>query len=482
MPRSPWRRVAALAIVAGAVWLPFAGRGLSPDEGGLLVLARQWSPGSSLYGDYFIDRPPLLIALVAVADAAGGGEWGLRALGIVAAVLTVTLAGVIGRLAAPASRHAPVLPAATAAVLVATPLFGSTVVNGELLGLPFLVGGIAAALAGCRAGRPGTQLAWAALAGIAGAAGALVKQSLLDVFVLALVLAVTQLRARGAATVLRGLAGGLAGAVLMTAVTVWAADARGTDPGELWRAVVLFRSEAAAVIAASATSSTTLRLGGLLLALAASGAPLLVVALVRAVRCGPAPPGLDLRWPAYAVLAWETLVVLSGGSYWLHYLMGLVPGLVLLTAAFTQRRVRPERLLRTAYLLATVSAAAALAWVVVWPIDRPGAAVVDYLEAHARPGDTAVVAFGGANILEETELPSPYPDLWSLPVRVHDPDLELLTRLLAGPDRPTWLVVTGTSLRTWGVDATTADRQLDTHYEPAATTDDFTIYRRSDRP
>ena len=115
MPRSPWRRVAVLAIVAGAVWLPFAGRGLSPDEGGLLVLARQWSPGSSLYGDYFIDRPPLLIALVAVADAAGGGEWELRALGILAAVITVALAGVIGRLAAPASRHAPVLPAATAA-------------------------------------------------------------------------------------------------------------------------------------------------------------------------------------------------------------------------------------------------------------------------------------------------------------------------------------------------------------------------------
>ena len=65
----------------------------------------------------------------------------------------------------------------------------------------------------------------------------------------------------------------------------------------------------------------------------------------------------------------------------------------------------------------------------------------------------AVVAFGAANILEATGLRSPYPDLWSLPVRVHDPDLADLTALLDGPDRPTWLVVAGASLGTWGVDA-----------------------------
>ena len=88
-------RVAALAVAAGLCWLPYAGRRLSPDEGGLLLLAAQWSPGSSLYGDYFVDRPPGLIALAAVADAAGGG-WALRALGILAVVATVLLSGVAG--------------------------------------------------------------------------------------------------------------------------------------------------------------------------------------------------------------------------------------------------------------------------------------------------------------------------------------------------------------------------------------------------
>ena len=88
-----------------------------------------------------------------------------------------------------------------------------------------------------------------------------------------------------------------------------------------------------------------------------------------------------------------------------------------------------------------------------------------------------MVAFGGANILRETGLRSPYPDLWSLPVRVHDPELDDLTALLAGPDRPTWLVVAGTSLGTWGVDGTAADQLLAEHYDRATTAGDWTIYR-----
>ena len=106
MLRSPWERVAALAVLAGAVCLPFAGRPLSPDEGGLLILGGQWSDGSSLYGDYFVDRPPLLIALFSLADALGGTPWALRLLGVVAVVTTVLVAGAVGRAPGPS---APVL-------------------------------------------------------------------------------------------------------------------------------------------------------------------------------------------------------------------------------------------------------------------------------------------------------------------------------------------------------------------------------------
>jgi hypothetical protein len=456
--RSPWSRVSALAVLAGAVCLPFAGRDLSPDEGGLLILGSQWSPGTSLYGDYFVDRPPLLIAIFSLADALGGGPWSLRLLGVVAVVTAVLLAGLVGRLAA----GAPLPAALTAAVLVSTPLFGGTVVDGELLGLPFVLGGCAAVLAAARAD---TWLRWALLAGALGACGALVKQSLLDVFVLAAVLLVLRRRAGALAAV--------AGAAVATvAVAVGAAALRGTEPGDLWDAVVVFRRQAADVIATSATGTTDARLASLLLALLGSGAPLLALALLRRLR-RPA----DLRWPALAVLAWELVAVLGGGSYWLHYLMGLVPGLVLLTAAAAQRPPRPDRVLRASYAVAATSAAVALAWTLVHPIERRETPAVTWLDAHATPGDTAVVAFGAANILRTTGLTSPYPDLWSLPVRVHDPDLVRLSALLAAHDRPTWLVVAGESLGTWGVDATGADRLLHELYEEVTTAGEWTIWR-----
>jgi hypothetical protein len=472
MPRSPGAWVAGFAAAAGLAWVPFAGRGLSPDEGGLLILAGQWSPGSSLYGDYFVDRPPMLIALFSLADRLGGSAWALRSLGILAVVATILLAGVVGRVAAP-SRLAPVLPAATAAILVATPLFGATVVNGELLGMPFLVGGSAAAILAVRAATTRSALLWGLLAGAAGASGALVKQSLVDVFVLAVVLALVQRRARP-------LLGVAVGALAVVTATTWTAYLRGTDPGDLWDAVVVFRQQAAAVIAESATGSTGARLGGMLAALVASAAPVLAVVLARTLR-RPSTNAPDLRWPAAAVLAWELAVVLGGGSYWLHYLMGLVPGMVLLAAAAVQRPLAHRRTLEIAYGAAATSTVIALVWVAVDPVDRPEEAAVAYLDAHARPGDTAVVAFGAANILQATGLHSPYPDLWSLPVRVHDPDLADLTRILAGPERPTWLIVAGTSLGTWGVDATTADTYLHDDYTPVTTAGDFTIYRSNEQ-
>jgi hypothetical protein len=106
-------------------------------------------------------------------------------------------------------------------------------------------------------------------------------------------------------------------------------------------------------------------------------------------------------------------------------------------------------------------------------------AVIEYLEEEAAPGDTATVAFGHPNILVETGLTSPYPQLWSLPVRVLDPELRQFIEVLRSSHRPTWVVVQGRSLATWGVDATAADRVLRQHYEVAAEVDGNTIYRRS---
>jgi hypothetical protein len=102
--------------------------------------------------------------------------------------------------------------------------------------------------------------------------------------------------------------------------------------------------------------------------------------------------------------------------------------------------------------------------------------VIAYLDRHAQAGESAVVVFGGANILRELDLDCPYPYLWSLPVRVRDPHLEVLTTVLAGPQRPEWVVVSYRSLGLWGLDFSHAQRALDAGYTVAADLGRFTVY------
>ena len=316
------------------------------------------------------------------------------------------------------------------------------------------------------------------LAGVAGALGVLVKQSLLDVFVLALCLAFTSGAAR------RRLPGFVFGAVVATCLVLAAAWARGTVPAELWDAVVTFRLDAARELVDDSGNAQA-RTGALLAALAASGVPLVVVALLyqrrgheRSVQ-GPwtAP---DLRLAAGIVLAFELVVAAGGGSYWLHYLMGLVPGAVLVAASFAQRPAPVTRSIGGAFALAGVSAVATIGWVALHPIERPEEEAIGYLDDHAEPGDTAVVVLGAANVVREPDLDASYPYLWSLPARVRDPDLADLVGLLESPGRPTWVVVAYRSLDGWDLDFTTAQGELDAAYDQVAEAGKFTLYRRSD--
>jgi len=458
-------------------WVPFAGRPLSPDEAGFLIVGGQWGDGSSLYGDYWVDRPPVLIALFEMADALGGTV-PLRLLGGLAALLTVVLAGVLGRLAAPERRSAPHLTAGTAAVCVATPLFGGGVVNGELLGLPFLVGAMAAFVAATTTRSPSRAAGLSVLAGASAAVAGLVKQSMVDAVVLAVVLAVVSSAAR------RRLPAFLLGAVGTIAVVVLVAWTRGTSPVDLWDAVVSFRLEAARELADESGRAPT-RLLGLLGALAASGLPLVVAAFAWKGRGRPSVQGPwtapDLRVTAYVVLALEAVVALLGGSYWLHYLVALTPGAVLVAAAFAQRPAPVTRSIGAALALAGVSSLVAAGWVAAHPIDRPEQEAVDYLDRHAEPGDNAVVVLGAANVVRDAELTAPYPYLWSLPARVRDADLAVLEGVLAGPRAPRWVVVAYRSLDDWGLDFSTAQAELDAAYDRVARAGKFTIYRRLDR-
>ena len=83
MAEAPWRRrigtapkTWVLVMAAGVClgWLPFMARPLSPDEAGYLIVGGQWAEGSSLYGDYWVDRPPGLIAIFELAETMGGAS------------------------------------------------------------------------------------------------------------------------------------------------------------------------------------------------------------------------------------------------------------------------------------------------------------------------------------------------------------------------------------------------------------------------
>lgn len=476
--------LAALVGAAVALRLPSFRSPLSDDEGGFLMVASQWAPGTSLYGDYWVDRPPLLIGAFEVAHRFGGPT-ALRVIGCVAVATAVLLAARLGRLVAPASRHAPLLTAAVAAVFLSTPLFSAGLVKGELLAVPLVLLGLLALLTGLRAADAGTAARWWLLAGVAAALATGMKQSIVDVFLAAAVAAVVLARHgrwRRAAVLLGCVAG--AGLAVTAASVVWAAG-RGTDPLALWDAVVRFRAEASDVIARSSPDDYDSRAARLVLSFAVSGAIGMLIALapVRGRRTaeegGTAP--LGFRAVTVAVVLWELLAVAAGGSYWLHYLIGTVPGLVLVGAVAARQRSRLRVVAAvTAYgAAATLLANVAIAVPTGPPSPTPAdeVAVASYLRKEARPGDTGVTAFGSPWILLEAGLESPYPLLWSLPVRVRDPQLVRFTRLLRSADRPTWVVVEGESLDTWGVDGSGADRVLERRYRLVRVSGDWTVYR-----
>ncbi len=463
--------LAVLAVVA--VRLPTLTDPLSPDEGGFLLVGGQWhAGGGSLYGAYWVDRPPLLLAIFALAHALGG-PLALRLIGCVAAASVVALAGVLGHRYA-GSRGAG-WTAAVAAGLVAMPGFNSSQVSGELLAIPWVLGGVTAFLLAADQPTARRRTGLLALAGGCGAAAFLVKQSFVDVFVLVAVLVAARAVAdRSWAGVRRDLPAFAAGAVVVAGLVLGLASTRGTSPAGLWEAVVSFRADASALIASSASSATSERLSRYPLVLLSTGAAAIVALfLVRVVR-RPEPVTLA----ALALLAWESAAVLLGGSYWLHYLMGLVPGLVLATTLLLRDRGRLSFAVRTLAVYVVAFALVATVTEVTQPSSLSDPDVAGrWLADKVEVGDTAVVAYGAPNILQRAGVSSPYADLWSLPVRVRDPRLQRLTGVLVGPQAPDWLLVYHT-LETWGIQPGRAERAVAQRYRQVAEVCGYRVYLR----
>jgi hypothetical protein len=418
--------VPAVAVATVLVRLVEIRAGASPEEADYLVIASQWhASGTSLYGNYWADRPPLLITLFGIANFFGG-LGALRILGALAAAATVVALASASRRVF--GRRAAVWTAVVAAALLVTPMFGAANVNGELLAVPFIALGVRFAVEAVQASDQ-LRVRGAALgAGVAAASALLVKQDMVDVIVFAAVCWIAAWRTRRITG--RGLVDmvGLAflGSVGTCAVVLLWAMAHGSSPLAIYEATYPFRIH-------GVSGTQVSHLGNALLL---SGVPLLLVAFaVVGIRRSRAQ---GVVWGLVAMAGWCAFSVLLAGSYGLHALVAAVP--VAALAAGAVSLVVPGV---TRALVGTVVASAliTLAVLVVQPAASPGTVIGEAVARSARPGDTILPAFGDADVLHASGLASPYPYLGNAPSQTLDPGLTLLRGVLASRVAPTWIVI-----------------------------------------
>jgi 4-amino-4-deoxy-L-arabinose transferase-like glycosyltransferase len=431
--------VTVAALVAFLLRLPGLTRPIRADEAGFTLVARAWDPmADSVYGGYFVDRPPLLIAIFRASDELGGPLF-IRVLGALACAALVVVAAGTARLVA--GERAARWTAVCVAAISSTTVIDAVAVKGELLGLPFVMASCALVLLAVR-----RRAAWlAALAGLAAGLAPHVKQNLVGGLVFAAVLLLVAGATRELAWrhVARLALAGLAGAAVPLIATIGWALAAGVDLDTLAYATIGFRADAASAIAAGSPDAPVARAAVLLLAALVSGLLIVVGGFVwhaRELWSGQRA----LTAATGALLLTDTVALVYGGSFWRDYLFPLLPGAALAAALLVSRPDPGGRRMRTVIVAAAGSALVCLVgWVGInvaglqeFDEHDTGAAI----EAAAEPGDTLVVFGGRADVQLASGLRSPYQHLWSLPMRTLDRDLDELADLVAGPDAPTWLV------------------------------------------
>lgn len=441
--------VVALAAAVVVLRLPLLHAPAGSDEAGYLAVARQWhGAGSSLYGEYWVDRPPLLIALFQLCSWLGGMP-AVRVLGALAAAVAVLGVAEASRLLG--GRRAAVAGAGLAAALFVSPQLGTVQVNGELLAAPFVVWSIALWLRAVTAAGPGEPprnrtRAAAFGAGVLACSALLVKQNMADPLVFGAVAGLVAWRTGAVrAGDLRRAAAYVAGGFVSALVVVgtWTAI-RGASLTGVFDAMYPFRLRAAEVLATLPDQGQTHRAGIFLTTCVTSGILLLVAAFAWSmVRRRVSGPG---AWGLGALLVWATASMVLSGGFWDHYLVqAIVP--VAIAGGLALGSVDLRRGVRTHLFLATVATVTVVAvalthWALAWNarMSYRGVGAGTAIAAVAAPGDTVVSVMGDAETVEVSGLMSPYPYLWTLPAQVDDPHLTRLTALLASPDAPTWLV------------------------------------------
>ena len=443
--RSRWPLLLALVVVLVGRVLLFR-YPVYPDEAGFYQVAGDLLDhgGPGLYGHYFVDRPPTLIWLFMIG-AAADNVLVMRVL--VGALLMgfVALAWfTVRRLGGNAA-----WAVAVAAAFVITPEFGAQAANGEAFAIPFVMAGFACFVQAERKGGR-TALLWCAGAGFLGLLAMTIKQNFAEVFVfaVAVLLGVGLRRLRTWPDVARRLGAGVAGAVAAAAIMVGYALTTEAGVDGLWLAAVDFRTEADDVLAAGYRTGIEGRIDALaehawIAGLIPFGLVLVVMAVFWRFRVSA------LSYAVGAVIAFETICVVMGGNFWSHYLMGFAPGVVLASGVWA--RHVPVALASTYLVVSSLVALPVNLYALAQRGPDTSQEVGTFVKESGEPGDTATVLYGSADLQWSTGMRSPYEHLWSLPVRVLDPDLDDLTALLRSDDAPTWLVVTF-EVHTWGLD------------------------------
>lgn len=462
LPRRAVWLIATLAVLGrypGAIWP------MRPDEAGFLLVARGWDPQpDSLFGTYWVDRAPPIIALTRLSDVVGGPLF-LRAVAAVGVGVVVVLMADIGRrLAREAgsdearSERVAVWTAAVTAALCIVPVFDSISAKGEILGIPLVAGAVLASLVALE-----RRSMWMAfLAGLLAMLGPGMKQSMLGGLVFGGVLLVGALIARRLSpTAFARLAGGaiLGAAIPVIGSVVWALVA-GVRLDTLWYTVVGFRADASAVLASQPSDAPMERARELVDMALESGMLVALVWLVVSL------PWVMRRLPVagvagVAMVGVDVAGVALGGSYWAPYLIAVIPSAAM-AVALSLAVARPGHWWLPLGLVPRIAVVMAIVFAVTELEHWTGRAVTDDVPGEYRtgeaigrssePGDTLVVYGGRADLQYASGLPSPYQHLWSLPMRTLDPDLEELGAMLRGPDPPTW-VVTWVPLGSWGLPA-----------------------------
>lgn len=427
------------AALAFLLRLPGLTRPIRADEAGFLMVARAWEhlPGT-VYGPYFVDRPPLLIWTYGAADAIGGQLF-IRVVGALACSLLVVAAANVARLAA--TEVAASWTAVAVAAITTNIAINAVAVKGELLALPFLMGSLWLAMLAVRDKAWLPALGGGLLAGLAMG----FKQNLVGGVVFTFVFFVGSLVARrlSRGDFLRlGLASTAGFLVPVVGTVLWAVAA-GVDLSDLWYAVYGFRLDAGAVLASGGTESETVRAALLVVSALGAGMLLVIGGFVVHIK-GEWEDDAPLTAAVAALLLVDVAGLVLGGSFWRDYLFPLLPGTALCAALLARRRSKRGIAMRSVISAASVSTVLLLVgWIGYQAAGMQEFDEVDTgraLESAAEPGDTLVVFGGRADLQITSGMPSPYEHLWSLPMRTMDPELGDLEAVLRGDRAPTWIV------------------------------------------